>query len=115
VGGAARRCTTGERKEHRGKGLLEMVYTGHLNRVPYKADDENSQLYYCTRMVGPLAIYMFVFMSILLNLPHDLEWDLSHLLWPIIPAIFVGAGGFFWVVWIMFGADFKERMEKKAQ
>lgn len=92
-----------------------MVYTGHLNKVPLERfpEENKSQAFHCMRILGPVTVYILLLCAMLVNLPHDVEWDLDHILFPILPAILMGTGGFFFMIYVVFGEQFRTQLTKK--
>mmetsp|Transcript_24650 Transcript_24650/g.62238 ORF Transcript_24650/g.62238 Transcript_24650/m.62238 type:complete len:105 (-) Transcript_24650:46-360(-) len=104
-----------------------MVYKGGYVRTPTSdmhdgpSDDKqakkkaHNQDRWCQKFFGILTGYILMVCILILNVPHDIEWDFSHILWPVAPCVIVCSGGFFAMIYYLFWDDFKERLERKDQ
>jgi len=92
-----------------------MVYTGAKTRVSIMGNTERdlSITHHCLKMGGTLFAYILLLIFCMMSLPHEVEWDMSHILWPVIPTLLLLSGGFFAMIWYLFGEEFGERMVKK--
>uniref|UniRef100_A0A7S1EGC9 Uncharacterized protein n=2 Tax=Hemiselmis andersenii TaxID=464988 RepID=A0A7S1EGC9_HEMAN len=102
-----------------------MVFKGGYVRTPTadthgttepegKPKDEDFHRW-CFKFFGTLIGYVVMVSIMIMSVPHDIEWDVSHILWPVAPAIVVGAGGFFFMIYFLFWDEYKEKLDRKKQ
>mmetsp|Transcript_41540 Transcript_41540/g.81165 ORF Transcript_41540/g.81165 Transcript_41540/m.81165 type:complete len:102 (-) Transcript_41540:877-1182(-) len=101
-----------------------MVYKGGYVRTPSTDSDGSaaaaagkatSDEVWCMKFAVAILLYVALVTTMILAVPHDIEWDFKHVLWPVAPVVTVGVFFFFFMVWYFFWDDYKEKMEKKTK